>query len=601
MSVSRSLVLHVVAGLALLVASRPATGDPDAPSGPPPLAFVDVSVVSLDRDGVLPHHTVLVRGDRIAAVGPVGEVEVPPDATVVPGAGRFLLPGLVDAHVHLDRHIGARPDFGDAPLYLASGVTTVFNLRGDPEHIEWKRRIASGELLAPNLYTSGEFVNEPRVNTPEEARREVQAQIEAGYDLMKFREVIDFDNHRIATTTGLNGPAYLALLEAARESHLPLVGHAPYAVGLDGLLEGRQSLAHTNELANLYFLPPLDLSRGTPMLLARWSWLALLVLVLGWNLAALAVRLRRRPADASPGRSDRVVASVGLVLSILVIALWLLAVPPGWAFGSVPVLLALSVLAVAFALLALDVVRRTVRGWRRAEAGTFHRLILTATAAAALAFAAATAWWVSFAWRGTDASMARVARDLAERGIWVQSTLSVYELGMARRDGWRIPQQIEDPAFRYLPADPQESWSQIQGAMPGWMAIFWRRHPEFTRQLLSHLHEEGVLLTAGTDAMGVPFQLPGVSLHKELQLLLESGLTPREALWTATVGPARFIGHEDEFGTVAVGRRADLVLVEGNPLEDLGRLRHPTGVVVRGHWLSRETLQGMLAPLASEG
>ena len=102
---------------------------------------------------------------------------------------------------------------------------------------------------------------------------------------------------------------------------------------------------------------------------------------------------------------------------------------------------------------------------------------------------------------------------------------------------------------------------------------------------------------AGTDAMGAPLIIPGISLHRELQLLLESGLSASEVLWTATVGPAKFLGKEDEFGTIAVGKRADLLLVDGNPLVDLNNLLKLKGVMVRGIWLPKDKLNQMLEEL----
>src|SRR5205823_14178136 len=93
---------------------------------------------------VEPGQTVIVRGDRIVAIGASADVPVPPDATVIQGDGRYLIPGLTDAHVHLTTDMPwapARPDFGDAPLYLAHGVTTVINLGGTPAQLEWRRRV----------------------------------------------------------------------------------------------------------------------------------------------------------------------------------------------------------------------------------------------------------------------------------------------------------------------------------------------------------------------------------------------------------------------------------------------------------------------------
>ena len=118
------------------------------------------------------------------------------------------------------------------------------------------------------------------------------------------------------------------------------------------------------------------------------------------------------------------------------------------------------------------------------------------------------------------------------------------------------------------------------------------------KKVVGALHRAGVPLVAGTDAMGVPLLVPGASLHRELQLLTESGLTPYEAIRAATVNPAVFLRKEEEFGTVAVGRRADLLLVAGDPLQDLTPFEEPVGVMVRGRWLAREDLRQRLAALA---
>jgi cytosine/adenosine deaminase-related metal-dependent hydrolase len=221
------------------------------PSADPPsaIAVVGVNVVPMDGERVIPRQTVLVRGDRIVAVGMTDDVAVPNGALRIDGSGQYIVPGLVDAHVHLSRTMSwapARPDFGDGPLYLANGVTTVINLGGSPEQLEWRRRVAAGALIGPTIYTSGEFINEPRMATPQQIEDAVRAQKAAGYDLVKYRE-------RPNTTVGLSQAAYRRLIDVAKEVDLPLVGHAPVNLGLDALLEAGQPLAHMNTLSNLYF------------------------------------------------------------------------------------------------------------------------------------------------------------------------------------------------------------------------------------------------------------------------------------------------------------------------------------------------------------
>ena len=109
-------------------------------------AFTNVSVIALDREGVQQGQTVLVRGDRIVAVGRRSEINLPSDAVIVDCSGQYLVPGLTDAHVHVSGSpvVPTRDDFGDAPLYLAYGVTTVVNLSGSPTVLEWRKRVEAG-------------------------------------------------------------------------------------------------------------------------------------------------------------------------------------------------------------------------------------------------------------------------------------------------------------------------------------------------------------------------------------------------------------------------------------------------------------------------
>jgi imidazolonepropionase-like amidohydrolase len=91
-----------------------------------------------------------------------------------------------------------------------------------------------------------------------------------------------------------------------------------------------------------------------------------------------------------------------------------------------------------------------------------------------------------------------------------------------------------------------------------------------------------------------PGVLPGFSLHDDLKLLVAAGLTPYEALRTATANAAEFLDRSGEFGTVAAGRRANLLLLDANPLEDVTNAARLAGVMVRGRWLSKDQLRDFL-------
>src|SRR5262249_43525129 len=152
-------------------------------------AFVNVNVIAMTSDRVDTHQTVIVRGGRIEQMGRAHEVTVPAGAAVIDGTDRYLVPGLTDAHVHLETGLPwapARADFGDGRIYRAYGIRTVINLAGNETILDWRRRVEQGELIGPTIYTSGPFVNEPRVTSPDEVERDVIAQRERGYDVIKF-------------------------------------------------------------------------------------------------------------------------------------------------------------------------------------------------------------------------------------------------------------------------------------------------------------------------------------------------------------------------------------------------------------------------------
>jgi hypothetical protein len=551
----------------------------------------------MDSNIVLSGQTVIIENDRIIRIGPLSEIHYPASAQIIDGKGMFLLPGLTDTHVHLDEYVGARPKFGDAPIYLSYGVTTVFNMRGDKEQLDWKKKIAADSLIAPNLYTCGEFVNEPRVSTVAEAEREVITQKNDGYDIIKFREVIDFEKGMIATTTGMEKEAYLHLNRTARKQGIPLVGHAPYRVGLSGLIEAGQSLAHMNELANLYFLAPFDFTGDISITLAQWIFTGMLTAMLFFSLLILVFKIKK-----NAGRCERYLSYYKLLLLIFTLlaggtVTWLITVSAGLKFGSFGLLLLLC----AFIFLSLFMIAKVwrylflycnaVKGFPAGK--IFLCLVLTAFTV----YGIILSWWTPFAWRSSDFVIRSVAKDLKAAGIYLQSTLVLYETGIGRSEGYKIDQLINDPVYQYLPKPLQERWKGIPGFVPDWMSFIWQRHPEFTRRLVKILHEEGVPIMAGTDAMGVPLVLPGSSLHKELTLLKQSGLTSYEVLRSATLIPARFLNKEQEYGTVSTGKRADLILVEKNPLDDLATLKQPIGVMVRGKWMDRAALDKMLTLL----
>lgn len=156
-----------------------------------------------------------------------------------------------------------------------------------------------------------------------------------------------------------------------------------------------------------------------------------------------------------------------------------------------------------------------------------------------------------------------------------------------------------DPLFRYLRADERARWLRIEESLTAdERAVAARRWP-VARKIVTTLHRAGVPLLAGTDAP-MPKVYPGFSLHEELELLVASGLSPAQALRAATLAPASFLGIADTSGSIAIGKRADLVVLDADPLLDIRNTRRIRAVLLDGRLLTRSALDALLADAAKE-
>ena len=404
-------------------------------------AIVDVTVIPMDRERLLNHQVVIVRGDRIAEVGSMGGVRVPPAAVRIDGRNRYLLPGLFDMHAHVE-------DTTDMLLWLAKGFTTVRNLEGRPQHLQWRRSIRTGQLLGPDIFTSGPFTNLPGISTPEDARRAVIAQKAAGYDEIKIHG-------------SLNADAYDTLCAVARRVEIPIVGHAVRNLPFDAMVRcGQADISHAEEFIYGYF---------------------------AYDVSDSAARLIPRAADSTRRAGMHVT----------------------------PTLV------------------------------TYRRILAQV--------------------ENLDSLMA----------VTPTRYVSPAELIMWQREN-----------NRYIRNWPASTIPKLRAR--------WR----FQVELVRALFHAGVPLMSGSDAIG-PTWVPGWASQEELRIFVQDiGMSPYEALRTATVIPAAFLGESNEVGTVAPGRRADLVLLEGNPLKDITQIDRIAGVLVRGRWLPRREIAIRLEAIA---
>jgi hypothetical protein len=231
------------------------------------------------------------------------------------------------------------------------------------------------------------------------------------------------------------------------------------------------------------------------------------------------------------------------------------------------------------------------------------QLSVTVFAAASLAFTLSLAVWVPVAWRSSQPNLTTLAEKFHGARIWVEPTLDIYQNSNRMNEG-RSAELLAHPVNRYVPPNIEAGWAGLATYHPPFkervIGFLFRRTLLISEQLTGRLQDADVPLMLGTDTFGFPFCIAGKSAHDEMDLMQASGLTTFQVLQSATVNPAKFFGEDNEFGTVTVGKRADLLLVKDNPLTDLETTRRPDGVMLRGVWLPAENLQRMLENLSSQ-
>ncbi len=186
-----------------------------------------------------------------------------------------------------------------------------------------------------------------------------------------------------------------------------------------------------------------------------------------------------------------------------------------------------------------------------------------------------------------------------DAGVWNVPTMTLIEHWPATRP--TLDELLARPEMAYVSPQTREQWAnakrqQVEAA--GYSAAKADALVEIRRQIVRAMHEDGAPLLLGSDAPQV-FNVPGFSLHHEIAAMARAGVPIYDVLRSGTANPARFFNAENEFGTIREGLAADLILIAGNPLEDLDALASPAGVMVRGHWLDREALNAGLEEIAA--
>lgn len=199
-------------------------------------AITNVTVLPMDRDRVLRDQTVLVRGQRIVAVGPAAQVAVPAGATRIDGRNRYLMPGLAEMHAHIPPQAQA-PDaeIEKVLAYFAlNGVTFVRGMLGAPRHLPFRERANRGAILSPTIMTTGPSLNGTSLPDVATAIRTVVEQKNAGYDLLKIHP-------------GIGRVVYDSMAATARRLNIRFAGHIPLDVGMiPALGAGQWTIDHVD-------------------------------------------------------------------------------------------------------------------------------------------------------------------------------------------------------------------------------------------------------------------------------------------------------------------------------------------------------------------
>ena len=182
--------------------------------------------------------------------------------------------------------------------------------------------------------------------------------------------------------------------------------------------------------------------------------------------------------------------------------------------------------------------------------------------------------------------------------VWVVPTQTLF-------DRWASPtpaaEYTSEAGMQYLPKSTIYAWTRAKGNMlgDGYDADQWAKFNEVRRKLIKALNDRGHGLLLGSDAPQV-FNVPGFSIQHEMKSMKDAGLSSYDILKSGTINIAKFFGEEGQYGQITEGARADLILLDANPLDDIGNMSKIQGVMVRGRWLDRNFIDTELQKIADK-
>ncbi|MBO6523029.1 MAG: amidohydrolase family protein [Balneolaceae bacterium] len=196
-----------------------------------------------------------------------------------------------------------------------------------------------------------------------------------------------------------------------------------------------------------------------------------------------------------------------------------------------------------------------------------------------------------------ESKMSEIIQKTVEHDVWLVPTQALWEtiIGAGDYEAMRnydelkyIPQAVRNGYNNWVTNNVENNASLSVGEALD--------HAELRRELLQKMNEAGALILMGTDAPQL-FSVPGFSIHRELPKMVEARMSPYEIIESGTRNVGLYFSDKDDFGTIKAGQRADLILVDSNPLENVANIQNHSGVMVQGRWYSKEMIDQKLAEI----
>jgi len=441
------------------------------------VAIHNVNVLATDSQTMRTNQSILVKGKQIEFVGSRTEIPYPESVLEsyhqIDGSGRYVIPGLIDSHVHVKK------SKNDLLLYIANGVTQIGEMTGMPHHFDYLAKINQG-AVGPQM-----FIASPKINSRTDIGAKFRSQFEKRHQsftsLAQAEEAVRQFKAKgydaIKLSSDLDRKIYYAINKEALKLGIPVIGHLPVGLQLEDLYQSGQSqLAHIDSI--------------THNLMNEFGGLS------SANSKDFLAHIHQQADTIAANLKDRDIALASTV--------WL------------------------------------------------HHT--------------------------------RPQQDF-ELANFIKSIQIEYQ-----NPGWLEGSFVSKGC---LPGENSyENSHNTEQHRRKESEVFYQTYNHAIKIVTQALVRHQVAIVAGTDALGACGMIPGFSLHKELQALNSLGLSPAQVLHAATVSAADWMGINA--GRIAVNYRADLVLLDDNPLENIQNTESIYAVMANGQYWQRQELGAML-------